>query len=74
MSASERATKRRRLFSTSDAVTAAVITARKPIPASITTAAMYRPVDRWGVTSPYPTVLTVCSANYSPFPIVGYSR
>ena len=65
--------KRRRLLSTSDAVTAAVTTARKPIPASITTVAMNRPTDCFGVTSPYPTVVTVCSANQSPLPIVGYS-
>ena len=42
-SASDCAAKRRRLLSTSEAVTDAVTTARKPIPASITTAAMNRP-------------------------------
>ena len=70
---SDWAAKRRRLLSTSEAVTDAVITARKPIPDSITTAAMNRPTAASGVTSPYPTVVTVCSANQRPLPIVGYS-
>ena len=57
----------------SEAVAAAVITARKPIPDSITTVAMNRPTESRGVTSPYPTVVTVWSANHRPLPIVGYS-
>jgi hypothetical protein len=51
------AAKRFRLLSTSDAVTEAVMTARKPIAVSISTAAMKRPTDWLGVTSPYPTLL-----------------
>ena len=35
--------------------------------------AMNRPLPCFGVTSPYPTVVTVCSANHRPLPIVGYS-
>ena len=73
MSTSDLAAKRRRPLSTNAAVADAVITAKKPIAVSITTAAMIRPAERSGVTSPYPTVVTVCSENYSPLPIVGYS-
>jgi hypothetical protein len=70
---SDWAAKRRRLLSTSEAVTDAVITARKPIPDNITTATMNRQEASLGVTSPYPTVVTVCGANHRPLPIVGYS-
>ena len=72
-SACDWAVKRRRPLSISDAVTEAVITARSPIPASITTVAMKRPLACIGVTSPYPTVVTVCSASHRPLPSVGYS-
>ena len=51
---SDWAVKRRRLLSTSEAVTDAVITARKPIPASITTVAMNRPTDLLGRDVPIP--------------------
>ena len=49
------------------------MTAMKPIPQSITTAAMIRPSTRLGVTSPYPTIVTVCGANHSPLLTVGNS-
>ena len=48
--------KRCRLLSTSEAVIAAMITARSPIPDSITTVATNRPEACLGVTSQYPTV------------------
>jgi len=50
----------------------AVITVRKPIPNSITAAAMSRPVTDSGTLSPYPTVVVVWTAHQSPDPIDGY--
>ena len=53
-------------------VIAAVMTVRKPIPNSITTAATSRPAADSGTLSPYPTVVVVWTAHQSPDPIDGY--
>jgi len=45
---------------------AAVTIARNAIPSSITNAPTSLPVGFFGVTSPYPTVVTVCSAHHMP--------
>jgi hypothetical protein len=52
---------------------AAVTTARKAIPSSITKLAMIRPMTLCGVTSPYPTVVTVWIAHHMPTQIDPYS-
>ena len=59
---------RRRAASISVAVTAAVITVRNAMPLIITNAPITRPVPLLGTTSPYPTVVTVCSDHHSPSP------
>ena len=62
-----------RACSISDAVTAAAITVMKPIPCSITTAPITRPLVASGTTSPYPTVVTVCSDHQRLVPRFGNS-
>src|SRR6185503_3970140 len=49
-------------------VIAAVITVRKPIPRSMTSAARSCPETFVGTLSPYPTVVTVWTAHQSPDP------
>ena len=59
------------LFSCNE-VTVAVTVANTPansgMAVSISTAAMTRPFGSWGVTSPYPTVEAVVTAQYRPVP------
>src|ERR1700704_2288712 len=50
---------------------AAGMTVREPIPTSMARAATTRPATVFGTWSPYPTVVTVCTAHQSPDPIDG---
>src|SRR4051794_9399134 len=61
----------RRERDTKPLVMAAVMTVRKPIPTSITSAATSLPASVAGTWSPYPTVVTVWTAHQSPDPIDG---
>ena len=55
-----------------DVITAVMI-AMKAVPSSITSAPTSLPLTCVGVTSPYPTVVTVCKAHHIPIPMFGYS-
>ena len=48
--------------------------ARNAIPSSITTAPTILPAVSLGVTSPYPTVVTVCRDHHMPSQMLEYSR
>ena len=55
-------------------VIAAVTIARNATPSSITTAPTILPAVSLGVTSPYPTVVTVCRDHHMPSQMLEYSR
>ena len=55
------------------AVTAEVITVRNAMPLIITNAPITRPVPLLGTTSPYPTVVIVCSDHHNATPRVSKS-
>ncbi len=46
-----------------------MITVRKPMPVIITTVPTSRPSVLVGTRSPYPTVVTVCTAHHRPWPM-----
>src|SRR5215831_6308418 len=63
----------RAALATNVEVIAAVMIARKAIPSSMTTVAISLPDTSFGVTSPYPTVVTVWIAHHMPTQTFAYS-